>query len=67
MHLDNSDDWSLQVRYPQTKDAGVYECQLSTMPKRSIFVSLNVVSKSHAVYTVLCSTLVIAMAAPSLH
>ena len=29
VHLDNSDDWSLQISYPKKKDAGVYECQVS--------------------------------------
>lgn len=30
IHLDNSDDWSLQISYPQKKDAGIYECQVMT-------------------------------------
>lgn len=28
VHMDNSDDWTLQIRYPQRKDAGIYECQV---------------------------------------
>lgn len=43
IHLDNSDDWSLQISYPQKKDAGTYECQVATMPKMSLFIQLNVV------------------------
>ncbi|CAL1269461.1 unnamed protein product [Larinioides sclopetarius] len=43
IHLENSDDWTLQVKYPQSKDGGVYECQVSTVPKMSHFVNLNVI------------------------
>ncbi|RWS17730.1 kin of IRRE-like protein 3 [Dinothrombium tinctorium] len=43
VHLDNSDDWLLQVGYPQYEDGGEYECQISTTPKKSLFVTLNVV------------------------
>lgn len=43
IHLENSDDWTLQVKYPQRKDGGVYECQVSTVPKMSHFVTLNVI------------------------
>ena len=45
IHLKNSDDWTLQVKYPQSKDGGVYECQVSTVPKMSHFVTLNVIGK----------------------
>ncbi|XP_065361065.1 protein CEPU-1 [Calliphora vicina] len=27
-----SEDWSLQIKYPQLKDSGTYECQVSTTP-----------------------------------
>lgn len=43
IHLENSDDWTLQIKYPQKHDAGIYECQVSTVPKMSIFITLNVV------------------------
>uniref|UniRef100_T1JI13 Ig-like domain-containing protein n=1 Tax=Strigamia maritima TaxID=126957 RepID=T1JI13_STRMM len=43
IHLEGSDDWNLQIKYPQKKDAGIYECQVSTEPKISTFVNLNVV------------------------
>ncbi|KAH9400729.1 hypothetical protein TYRP_002301 [Tyrophagus putrescentiae] len=42
-HMEGSDDWSLEISYPQKTDAGVYECQVATMPKMSQFVQLNVV------------------------
>jgi hypothetical protein len=33
-------------RYLQLKDAGIYECQVSTEPKMSFFINLNVVGKN---------------------
>lgn len=35
--------WTLRIRYVQLRDAGLYECQVSTEPKMSYFVHLNVV------------------------
>uniref|UniRef100_T1KAN8 Ig-like domain-containing protein n=1 Tax=Tetranychus urticae TaxID=32264 RepID=T1KAN8_TETUR len=43
VHMENSDDWSLQIGYTSKSDAGIYECQVSTSPPKSLFVSLNVV------------------------
>ncbi|XP_074593225.1 uncharacterized protein LOC141848969 [Brevipalpus obovatus] len=43
VHMENSDDWSLQIGYPSREDAGVYECQVSTRPPKSLFVTLNVI------------------------
>lgn len=37
---------TLQVKYVQARDAGVYECQVGTEPKMSHFVQLNVVGES---------------------
>lgn len=42
-HLADTDDWTLQVRYVQQRDAGIYECQVSTEPKMSLLITLNVV------------------------
>ncbi|XP_049781661.1 protein turtle homolog B-like isoform X2 [Schistocerca gregaria] len=36
-------EWSLHIRWAQRRDAGIYECQLSTQPVRSLFVHLSVV------------------------
>ncbi|XP_071540887.1 uncharacterized protein [Panulirus ornatus] len=36
-------DWQLHVRYVQPRDAGVYECQVSSHPPTSLFVHLDVV------------------------
>lgn len=41
--VDSSDTWTLQVKYVQARDAGQYECQVSTEPKMSHFITLNVV------------------------
>lgn len=47
-HLANTDDWTLQIRYTQLRDAGIYECQVSTEPKMSLLITLNVVvPKAH--------------------
>ncbi|XP_076370145.1 protein amalgam-like [Tachypleus tridentatus] len=43
LHLDGSDDWTLKIQYTQKKDAGIYECQVSSEPKISLSVILNVV------------------------
>lgn len=43
IHMDNSDSWLLQIQYPQKRDAGMYECQVSTLPKISRFIALNVI------------------------
>ncbi|XP_054737717.1 uncharacterized protein LOC129244126 [Anastrepha obliqua] len=42
-HLKHSEDWTLQIKFVQLRDAGVYECQVSTHPPTSIFLHLNVV------------------------
>ncbi|XP_067143572.1 peroxidasin homolog [Centruroides vittatus] len=43
IHMERTNDWSLQIRYPQLNDAGLYECQVGSDPKISFFVNLNVV------------------------
>ncbi|XP_055326653.1 uncharacterized protein LOC129580343 [Sitodiplosis mosellana] len=42
-HAKHSEDWTLQIKYVQLRDAGVYECQVSVHPPSSIFIYLNVV------------------------
>ncbi|XP_072403367.1 uncharacterized protein [Diabrotica undecimpunctata] len=41
-----TDDWTLQIKWAQKRDAGTYECQISTQPLKSYFVNLNVVVDS---------------------
>ncbi|CAH0724457.1 unnamed protein product, partial [Brenthis ino] len=42
-HSAQTDEWTLQIKWAQQRDAGVYECQVSTQPVRSFFVTLHVV------------------------
>ncbi|XP_042144975.1 zwei Ig domain protein zig-8 [Ixodes scapularis] len=42
IHLERSNDWALQIRYAQLTDQGLYECQVSSDPKMSLFVHLRV-------------------------
>ncbi|XP_058818799.1 zwei Ig domain protein zig-8-like isoform X2 [Topomyia yanbarensis] len=43
VHNPQTDDWSLQIRYPQKRDTGVYECQISTTPPVGHSMYLSVV------------------------
>ncbi|XP_034195858.2 neurotrimin isoform X2 [Osmia lignaria lignaria] len=43
LFVDASDTWTLQVKYVQARDEGEYECQISTDPKKSHIIKLNVV------------------------
>ncbi|XP_017769063.1 PREDICTED: uncharacterized protein LOC108557164 isoform X2 [Nicrophorus vespilloides] len=45
-HHPETDEWTLQIKWAQKRDAGVYECQISTQPVRSYSVTLNVVDLS---------------------
>ncbi|XP_061503083.1 zwei Ig domain protein zig-8 isoform X1 [Anopheles gambiae] len=40
---EGSVNWTLQIKYPQTRDSGVYECQINTEPKMSLSYVLNVI------------------------
>ena len=35
-----------QIKYLQSRDNGMYECQVSTQPVRSFFVRLNILGKT---------------------
>ncbi|XP_037040538.1 zwei Ig domain protein zig-8 isoform X1 [Bradysia coprophila] len=39
----NSSIWTLQIKYPQIRDGGVYECQINTEPKMSLSYTLNII------------------------
>ncbi|XP_053683624.1 zwei Ig domain protein zig-8 [Sabethes cyaneus] len=40
---ENSINWTLQIKYPQVRDSGVYECQINSEPKMSLSYVLNVI------------------------
>lgn len=57
-HIDNSDEWVLKIVSVQQRDAGVYECQVSTEPKISLAYKLVVVSKYLSLRRAMNKTLV---------
>ena len=44
-HHSRYEDWILQIKYVQPRDAGVYECQVSTEPRISQDFHLSVVGQ----------------------
>lgn len=46
IHQPQTEDWMLQIKYPQHRDSGIYECQVSTTPHMSHYIHLTVVGKS---------------------
>nr|DAA02674.1 TPA_inf: HDC07559 [Drosophila melanogaster] len=46
---DGSANWTLQIKYPQPRDSGVYECQINTEPKMSLSYTFNVVVVARAI------------------
>lgn len=45
---EESENYTLQIKFAQIRDSGVYECQISTEPKLSLSYRLNVVGKFHS-------------------
>ncbi|XP_044737636.1 zwei Ig domain protein zig-8-like [Chrysoperla carnea] len=43
IHNPQTEEWILQVRYPQRRDSGIYECQVSTTPPIGHSMHLSVV------------------------
>ncbi|XP_066156029.1 limbic system-associated membrane protein-like isoform X1 [Euwallacea fornicatus] len=39
----SSSNWTLQIKFPQIRDSGIYECQVNTEPKMSLPFRLNVI------------------------
>lgn len=46
IHQPQTEDWMLQIKYPQHRDAGIYECQVSTTPHISHYIQMDVVGES---------------------
>ncbi|XP_050296488.1 zwei Ig domain protein zig-8-like [Anthonomus grandis grandis] len=42
-HPEPLSNWTLQIRFPQLRDSGMYECQVNTQPKMSVLYKLDVV------------------------
>ncbi|GLV39767.1 defective proboscis extension response 13 [Carabus blaptoides fortunei] len=42
-HVRHLQNWGLQIKYVQPRDAGLYECQVSMHPPTSIFLELRVI------------------------
>ncbi|XP_044584865.1 neurotrimin [Cotesia typhae] len=42
-HFPRTEDWTLEVKYPQLRDSGTYECQVSTTPPIGHSMHLSVV------------------------
>ncbi|XP_030368974.1 zwei Ig domain protein zig-8 [Scaptodrosophila lebanonensis] len=47
---EGSANWTLQIKYPQPRDSGVYECQINTEPKMSLSYNFNVVELKAEIY-----------------
>ncbi|XP_074033448.1 defective proboscis extension response 8 [Leptinotarsa decemlineata] len=43
VHTPHTEEWTLRIRYPQKKDSGIYECQISTTPPVGQFLFLTIV------------------------
>lgn len=50
IHQPHSEDWTLQLKYPQHRDSGVYECQISSTPHISHFIHLSVIGRKHLIF-----------------
>uniref|UniRef100_A0A0A9XHA4 Neurotrimin n=1 Tax=Lygus hesperus TaxID=30085 RepID=A0A0A9XHA4_LYGHE len=42
-HSPQTEEWTLQIRFPQIRDSGVYECQVGTSPPMGLTMTLTVV------------------------
>lgn len=42
VHPPHTGEWNLRIKYPQRKDSGIYECQISTTPPSSFLISVTI-------------------------
>uniref|UniRef100_A0A182PFY7 Ig-like domain-containing protein n=1 Tax=Anopheles epiroticus TaxID=199890 RepID=A0A182PFY7_9DIPT len=49
LYNDQTAEWTLKIRRTRRKDTGIYECQISTMPVKSLQLYLIVVDESQLV------------------
>lgn len=49
VHAPHTEEWTLRIRYPQPRDSGIYECQISTTPPIGHPVYLSVVGKVYPI------------------
>ncbi|XP_064537672.1 zwei Ig domain protein zig-8 isoform X3 [Drosophila montana] len=46
LHPPSSDDWDLKIDYAQTRDSGIYECQVNTEPKINLAITLEITAEN---------------------
>lgn len=51
LHNSESDDWDLRIAFAQTRDTGIYECQVNTEPKINLAVQLDVTGERNIGHT----------------
>lgn len=44
LNFEHPNNWKLQIKYTQRRDAGSYECQVSTHPPKVLAINLNIVA-----------------------
>uniref|UniRef100_A0A182RI96 Ig-like domain-containing protein n=1 Tax=Anopheles funestus TaxID=62324 RepID=A0A182RI96_ANOFN len=49
LYNDQTEEWTLKIRRTRRKDTGIYECQISTMPVKSLQLYLIVLDESQLV------------------
>lgn len=50
LHSPYTEEWTLKIRYPQLKDSGYYECQISTTPPIGHAVFLTIVGEYNFIW-----------------
>ena len=45
LNFEHPNNWKLQIKYLQARDAGAYECQISTHPPKVLAVRLSIVGE----------------------